>query len=117
MPRRAFPREVRISRGAKSSGLTATDLSPAGMRVAATDLLELGDEVTLSLGDANGNSVRVKAVVARDDGDQGWMLRFCDVGADTAARLDALVRSLPDPDESGGAGVVLSEILRVEEPV
>lgn len=110
-PRKAFPREVRVARGAKSSGLVATDLSPTGMRVAATDLLELGDEVSLSLHDPQGHGVRVRARVARDDGEQGWMLQFQDLDPEVAARLEALVRSLPDLDPEGEPGAILSEIL------
>lgn len=116
-PRKAFPREVRASRGPKSSGLVATDLSPAGMRVAPNDVLELGDVLSLALHDPEGSGVRVQAVVARDDGDQGWMLQFRELSAETAARLEALIGSLPDLDESADAGVVISEILRHEEQV
>ena len=114
-PRKAFPREVRASPGHKSSGLVATDISAGGMRVGPNDVLELGDELSLALHDPEGNGVRVQAVVARDDGDQGWMLQFHDISAETAARLEALIGSLPDLDESSCRGVVISEILRHEQ--
>ena len=60
----------------------------------------------------------VTAKVHRDDGESGIVLRFHELSADAIGLLNKLVDSMPmlepgEEDEAGG--IVVSEILGVEE--
>jgi hypothetical protein len=88
------------------------------MRVHRDPSLGVGDELKLVI-HGGAEPLLVKAVVARDDGEEGWVLRFRDLSPRAAAGLGALVRALPraqppDLGTDGGPGTVVSEI--VEEP-
>jgi hypothetical protein len=115
-PRKAYPHQILVSAEGKPRGLVASDLSAGGMRVLPDDSIQLGDELKLALySDASRPPVVVRALVARDDGDQGWMLRFRDLREPTATNLAMLLASLPDVGESVDASSLVSEILeRVE---
>jgi hypothetical protein len=86
------------------------------MRVEPDDSLALGDELRLALyGHTRLPPVLLNAVVARDDGDEGWMLQFRDVSDATAAELTQLIDSLPDIDAPVSPGLLVSEILERHE--
>jgi len=88
------------------------------MRVEASDTLQLGDELKLALyNDSRRPPVVVRALVARDDGENGWMLRFHDLDARTAGNLALLLDSLPEIGEGAGvdASGLVSEILERTE--
>ena len=98
--------------------LIGRDLSSGGMRVRPEPDLELGDEIRLAVYGRPGQpAIMLKAVVTRDEGDDGLVLRFRDVPTSIAARLEQIVAELPTlPIESPAAspaqpGVVVSEIL------
>lgn len=95
--------------------LMGRDLSPGGMRIDRDPALALGDALVLTLhGGAGRVPVVVEAVVARDDGDDGWFLRFAELSEEAARDLQALLASLAPLDllaTSGPRpGVVLSEV-------
>jgi hypothetical protein len=119
-PRKAYPHQILVSTEAegKSRGLIANDLSAGGMRVEASDLLQLGDELKLALYcDSRRPPVVVHALVTRDDGENGWMLMFHDVNDHTATNLALLLDSLPEVGEGEGvdASGLVSEILERAE--
>lgn len=97
--------------------LLGRDLSPAGMRVEAVGELHLGDRFRLALhGPGSTEPALVHAEIVRDDGKDGFALKFCDVDAETTRRIEKFVACLPDVDsleggEAGGMGAILSELL------
>ena len=112
-PRKLFRRPVLASATGGVHTLVGRDLSTGGMRVAADARLEVGQEFKLVV---YGNGVRapllIKAVVARNDGEDGCVLRFQDVSASAAAWLEETVGALPQLAGSPqGPNLVLSEII------
>jgi hypothetical protein len=97
--------------------LMGRDLSANGMRVERAPNLQLDDCFTLALyGPARHEPFLVNARIERDDGDDGFGLRFVDVSSELAGELEKLVACLPDIEslehgEAGGLGAVISEIL------
>jgi hypothetical protein len=97
--------------------LMGRDLSSGGMRIEAIPDLAPGDRFRLAIyGPDRVEPTMVETEVARDDGESGMALRFLDVTADTAARLEKLVACLPDVEslensEADGLGTVISEIV------
>jgi hypothetical protein len=96
--------------------LVGRDLSIGGMRVEGNPQLELGMRLRLAVfGAPREEPILVRAEVTRaDDGTHG--LRFVDVGAEAAARLEKLVAHLPsveplDQDEADGLGAVVTRIV------
>jgi hypothetical protein len=115
-PRKAYAQQILAANNGKARGLISSDLSPLGMRVEPDDSLALGDQLKLALyGNTRLPPVLVEAVVARDDGDEGWMLQFHDLSEETAFQLTQLVDSLPDIDGPASPGVLVSEILERRE--
>ncbi len=117
-PRKSFTRRVLAAGAGISHILIGRDLSSGGMRVRPEPHLELGDQIKLAVYGRPGQpAIMLKAVVIRDEGDDGVVLRFHDVPASIAARLEQIVAELPTlPDESPAAspaqpGFVVSEIL------
>jgi hypothetical protein len=117
-PRKSFTRRVPAAGAGITHMLIGCDLSPGGMRVRPEPDLELGDELKLAVYGRPGQpAIMLKAVVARDEGEDGLVLRFHDVPGSIAARLDQIVADLPElPGESPAGsppqpGVVVSEIL------
>jgi hypothetical protein len=99
-----------------STVLVGRDLSIGGMRVEGNAKLELGMRLRLAVFGAPGEEpILVRAEVTRaDDGTHG--LRFVDVGANAASRLERLVAHLPsveplDLDEAEGLGAVVTRIV------
>jgi hypothetical protein len=117
-PRKAYPHQILIATEDKAQGLVASDLSAGGMRVEACETLQLGDELKLALyNDSRRPPVVVRALVARDDGENGWMLQFHDLDDHTSANLALLLDSLPEVGEGEAidASGLFSEILERAE--
>lgn len=116
-PRKLFARRVLAAAAGGTQVLIGRDLSAGGMRVRPVPGLQLGDKLKLVLyGNGKQSSLVLKAVVIRDDGWDGLVLQFRDVGASMAAELERLVGSLPATLTAKGAGerapgVVVSEII------
>jgi hypothetical protein len=117
-PRKSFNRRVLAAGAGISHMLIGRDLSSGGMRVRPEPDLELGDEIKLAVyGQPGQPAIMLKAVVIRDEGEDGLVLRFRDVSTSIAARLERIVAELPtlpmeDPAASSAQpGVVVSEIL------
>jgi hypothetical protein len=117
--RRRFTRRVLASGTGVSHVLLGRDLSAGGMRVRPDPELALGDELKLAIHSRPGlPAIMVKAVVARDDGADGVLLRFRDLPDSIAARLEQIMDGLPamplGKRPSGHPGVVVSEVLEHE---
>jgi hypothetical protein len=116
-PRKLFARRVLAAAAGGTQVLIGRDLSAGGMRVRPVPGLRLGDEFKLALyGSGEQSALVLKAVVIRDDGWDGLVLHFRDVGASVAAELERLVKSLPATLKTKGVdgrapGVVVSEII------
>jgi hypothetical protein len=117
-PRGSFTGRVIAAGAGISHMLIGRDLSSGGMRVRRDPDLELGDEIKLAIYGRPGQpAIMLKAVVTRDEGDDGLVLRFHDVPTSIAARLEQIVAELPTlPGERSAAspaqpGVVVTEIL------
>lgn len=97
--------------------LIGRDLSPGGMRIEPHADLRLGDHLRVAVYDAKQAApLVVEAVVERDDGPDGLVLRFEEVEPIIADKLEALVATLPPVEclgdgESAAMGTVVSEIL------
>jgi len=116
-PRGSYTQSVLTEGGGHSGILMGRDLSAGGMRVERLPNLGEGDRFTLAIyGPARADPLQIKAVVCRDDGEEGLALRFESVADDTARELEKLVAALPDVEsldrsESDSMGTVLSEIV------
>ena len=116
--RKSYTQRVLAAGAGISHMLIGRDLSSGGMRVRPEPDLELGDDIRLAVYSRPGQpAIMLKAVVTRDEGDDGLVLRFHDVPTSIAARLEQIVAELPTlPTEGPDAppaqpGVVVSEIL------
>ena len=100
--------------------LMGRDLSVGGMRTEPHTGLEVGTKLQLAIyGAAREEPFIVRAMVVRNDGDEGVGLRFEYIPGDVAARLESLVASLPSVEslhgtEADGLGSVVSQILERE---
>jgi hypothetical protein len=96
--------------------LVGRDLSIGGMRVEDNPQLEIGMRLRLAVfGAPREEPILVRAEVTRAD-DGSHALRFVDVGAEAASRLEKLVAHLPsveplDQEEADGLGAVVSRIV------
>ena len=99
-----------------STVLVGRDLSIGGMRVEGNSRLELGMRLRLAVfGAPREEPILVRAEVTRTD-DGAHALRFVDVSAEAASRLEKLVAHLPsveplDQDEADGLGAVVTRIV------
>jgi hypothetical protein len=76
------------------------------MRVHPHPELELGTQFAVSLHDqARQRPIEISAEVVRDDGSDGFALRFLDLDRDLALRVDSLVATLPDAKSLIMAGI------------
>ena len=100
--------------------LIGRDLSSGGMRVAPNANLSVGDALKLVIyGPAGRPPLVIRAVVLRDDGDDGCVLHFENVAPKTAAELSEWMTLLPSFSASTpGAAKTLNSIVSevVEEP-
>jgi hypothetical protein len=97
--------------------LLGRDVGVGGMRVAPHPDLKCGARLRLALFDASRDApLVIDAVVARDDGPQGFALHFLGMTPELAARLEGLVAGLPPVEdltegEAGSLGTVVGEIV------
>ncbi|HVN38629.1 MAG TPA: PilZ domain-containing protein [Myxococcota bacterium] len=116
-PRGTYARPVLASSGGAARTLMGRDLSSGGMRVAAGADLIVGDELKLIVyGPAGSAPLLLRSQVARDDGADGFVLRFVDLAPEVVAELDAWVQRLPgrgdaEPDAPSALHSVVSEIV------
>jgi hypothetical protein len=110
-----FERSILAAGRGGSHVLIGRDLSRGGMRVAPDPRLDLGDVFNLVI---HGPGARrpsvVRAVVARDDGADGCLLRFESLSETGRAALEEILAALPplQADPSGAApNVVVSEVV------
>jgi len=114
--RKRFHRRVLAAAPGMSHVLFACDISAGGMRVRPDANLALGDELKLAIHSRPGQpAVMVNAVVTRDDGEEGVLLRFRDLPDSIAARLESVMEGLPmlrlGEASAARPGVVISEVL------
>jgi hypothetical protein len=76
------------------------------MRVHPHPELEVGTQFAVSLHDqARQRPIEITAEVIRDDGSDGFALRFLDLDSDLALRVDSLVSALPNAKSLIMAGI------------
>lgn len=115
--RRRFSRSVAAEGPRGSHVLMGRDLSEGGMRIHRMPGVELGQRFTLAIFDpSHAEPMRIEATVVRDDLARGFALRFENVDASSAQRLEKLVASLPDVEcledgEAANLGTVVAEVL------
>jgi hypothetical protein len=94
--------------------LIGRDLSPGGMRVDPTPRLRIGQRFRLALHVSPGDApLVVPGEVERDDGPQGLVLRFHDLGEPALRYLTKMVHALPVLEMSAASQerIVVSELL------
>lgn len=97
--------------------LIGRDLSPGGMRIERHPDLHLGDSFQIGLrGPGATDPFLVEAEIVRDDGPEGFGVRFATIDRKRAAELEKMVACLPDVEsledgEIAGLGAILSEII------
>jgi hypothetical protein len=114
-PRTSYAANVTALTGEASHVILGRDLSPEGMRVEPLPDLRVGAAIRLALyGAPREEPLLVRAVVTRDDGERGTVLRFQESDPALRARIEHLVaaataiESLGDPS-SGERPVVVSK--------
>jgi hypothetical protein len=117
-PRGTYTRSILATRAGRAQVLIGRDLSTGGMRVNPDPQLLVGQELKLVIyGVAGREPVVVKAVVARDEGRDGCVLRFPGLSADARSRLEAIVSALPDTRAADAGArapnVVVSEVVEL----
>jgi hypothetical protein len=118
-PRCAYEcRVIALGEGA-TRVLLGRDISLGGMRVEPNPSLEVGDDLQIALHvRARAEPLVVRAVVDRDDGERGLVLRFRDLPETASDYLRKMVSYLPILAMRGdGAsdGVIVTEILEHRE--
>jgi hypothetical protein len=119
-PRAAFERSVTSLGEEAGLVLMGRDLSVGGMRIEPSSDLEVGTRLELAIyGAPREEPFIVRAMVVRNDGDEGVGLRFENIPSGVAARLESLVASLPSVEslqgtEADALGSVVSQILERE---
>ena len=95
--------------------LLGVDLSPGGVRVEPHPEIALGDRVRIAIYEATSAApILVDAVVARDDGARGVLLRFHDVSVGVAREIERVLEGPPQLEAdggAGGAGVMVAELI------
>jgi hypothetical protein len=116
--RSAYARPVLASSAGAARILIGRDLSSGGMRVASDADLLVGDELKLVVyGPAGSAPLLLRSRVSRDDGADGFVLRFEDVAPEVAAELTAWTAQLPqlasDVEDEPGAAMhsIVSEVV------
>jgi hypothetical protein len=95
--------------------LVGRDLSRGGMRVDANLLLLAGMKLRLAVhAETREMPLLLNAVVDRDDGERGLVLRFCDVSAELGRYLDYVIHALPLViDDDDDEGCLVTELLEI----
>jgi hypothetical protein len=120
-PRAAFERTVRSLDEEANLVLMGRDLSVTGMQIEPHRDLAVGARLRLAIyGTPTEEPLTVRARVVRNDDAGGVGLRFEQIAAGVAARLESLVASLPSVEslhgsETDALGSVVSRILEDEE--
>ncbi|MGI9590190.1 MAG: PilZ domain-containing protein [Myxococcota bacterium] len=111
--RKRFTRRVLAAGAGISHVLIGRDLSAGGMRVRPDADLAIGDVLKLAIhGHPGQPAIMVKATVLRDDGEDGMVLRFEELPASIAGRLEEMVARLPSLPHGGPrTGNVVGEVL------
>jgi hypothetical protein len=109
-----------LAGGGAARILIGRDLSSGGMRVAPCANLKVGDALKLVIyGPAGRPPLVIRALVSRDDGDDGCVLQFENVAPKTVAELSEWMTLLPTfhgstPGATTAMNSIVSEV--VEEP-
>jgi hypothetical protein len=91
-PRTSYAGNVTALTGEASHVILGRDLSPEGMRVEPLPDLRVGTAIRLALyGAPREEPLLVRAVVTRDDGERGTVLRFQESDPALRARIERLV--------------------------
>jgi hypothetical protein len=95
--------------------LVGRDLSRGGMRVDANPLLSAGMKLRLAVhAETRELPLLLDAIVDRDDGERGLVLRFCDVSVDLSRYLDYVIHALPLViDDDDDEGCLVTELLEI----
>ena len=94
--RQSYKRSVLAAANGATRVLIGRDLSKGGMRVEPHPSLVVGDELKLVIyGNSRRQPLAAKALVARDDGEDGCVLHFKDLSPQASAKLEKLMASLP----------------------
>ena len=93
--------------------LMGRDLSRGGMRVDPNPLLAVGMKLQLAVhAETREMPLILNAVVDRDDGERGLVLRFCDLSAELSRYLDYVIHALPLViDDDDDEGCLITELL------
>jgi hypothetical protein len=93
--------------------LMGRDLSRGGMRVDPNPLLAVGMNLRLAVhAETREAPMILSAMVVRDDGEQGVLLRFRDLSAELARYLDYVIHALPLViDDDDDEGCLIAELL------
>jgi hypothetical protein len=95
--------------------LLGVDLSAGGIRVEPHPEIALGDRLRIAIYEAiSAAPILVDAVVIRDDGARGMVLRFRDVSTGVAREIERVLEGPPQLEMDGGevgAGVVVAELI------
>jgi PilZ domain-containing protein len=93
--------------------LMGRDLSRSGMRVDPNPLLAVGMKLQLAVhAETREMPLVLQAVVERDDGERGFVLRFCDLSAELSRYLDYVIHALPLViDDDDDEGCLITELL------
>jgi hypothetical protein len=93
--------------------LMGRDLSRGGMRVDPNPLLALGMKLRLAVhAETREMPLILHAVVDRDDGVRGLVLRFCDLSPELSRYLDYVIHALPLViDDDDDEGCLITELL------
>jgi len=111
-PRRLYNRQLLGGSEGIARVLIARDISIGGMRVEREARFALGDELKISIyGGVGVSPVLLKAVVERDDGVDGWFLRFAPLSPAVEHDLSILMESLAPLELSAGTGHIITEVL------
>jgi hypothetical protein len=93
--------------------LMGRDLSRGGMRVDPNPLLAVGMNLRLAVhAETRETPLVLNAIVMRDEGEQGLMLRFQDLSAELSRYLDYVIHALPLViDDDDDEGCLITELL------
>jgi PilZ domain len=111
-PRRLYNRQLLGGSEGIARVLIGRDISIQGMRVEREARFTLGDQIKISIyGGVGVSPVLLKAVVERDDGAEGWFLRFAALSPAVEQDLNTLMESLAPVELSAGTGHIITEVL------
>jgi hypothetical protein len=97
--RRRYHRQILAGIDGGCRALLGRDISTGGMRIEREADVSIGDELKLAIyGGGHTRAVVLRAVVERDDGAEGWFLRFREAPPPVAEDLARLLASLAPVD-------------------